>query len=487
MSADPSAPGPSLTCVNAEIEVMLPDPKLPSASSENEADSSDSDTDGDSSAAATNAEFDLVLETINFDALKTVVLETRLKHDGQLSLGISEETGDLTCLIEETPLFGSFNVVFVITFSDDVKWIARFPGYGVSSFGELEARRLLSDIQTKTLIRSSTSVPIPEVFAWDLNRDNPVGAPYHLEKFVEGRPLAERWTGEWLSDESKKMKILRKLAQLMSQLHSLHFDKIGSLVLGADGTSLKVEAMVEMEFSWDVIFEGEIWPTASLDGPFGSTKEYLLSGLYDREDVPEVRRHVKADVAILRQAIDSIPKTLDTPQTFSLGHPDFNYQNILTDDEGEITGIIDWDGLETCPRALGFACYPSWITRDWDPAMYDCDKELPDSDNQAYREDSREQLLSYRREYAAAMVDQNLPEEAYSPDDTRLSHLVEAIAIAVGNTMCRPSILWVLLEYAFDKKTPFTHKEFYDAWCEHGAEAWLDQIRDAFGRMWHEE
>ena len=200
-----------------------------------------------------------------------------------------------------------------------------------------------------------------------------------------------------------------------------------------------------------------------------------------------MRRHIKADIAILRQAIDSIPKTLDTPQSFSLGHPDFNYQNILTNDEGEITGLIDWDGLETCPRPLGFARYPSWITRDWDPAMYDYAKELPDPDNKAYQEDSPEQLLSYRREYAAAMVNQNLPKEAYSPNDTRLSHLVEAISIAVGNTMCRPSIIGVLLEYAFNKKMPFTLNEFYDAWLDHGAEAWLDKIRDAFGRMWHEE
>ena len=483
MSANPCVSGPSLTLFSAKTEVMSPNPDLPSINPEDEADLSDSD----SSAAATNAEFDPVLEAINFDALKSVVLDTRLKRDDQLSLGISEETNNLTCHIEEKPIFGSSNVLFVITFSDDVKWIVRFPGYGVSSFGELEARRLLSDIQTKALIRSSTSIPIPEVFAWDFSRDNPVGVPYHLEKFVKGRPLAERWTGEWLSDESKKMKILRKLAELMSQLHSIHFDKIGSLVLGADGASLKVDAMVDMHRSWEKMSQGEIWPTASLSGPFGSTKECLLSVLQDPEDVPEVRRHIKADIAILRQAIDSIPKALDTPQSFSLGHPDFNYQNILTDDEGEITGIIDWDGVETYPRALGFACYPSWITRDWDPAMYDYPKELPDPDNQAYQEDSPEQLISYRREYAAAMADQNLPEEAYSPDDTRLSHLVEAISNAVGSTMCRPSILWVLLEYAFNKKMPFTHKEFYDAWLDHGAEAWLDKIRDAFGRMWHEE
>ena len=119
--------------------------------------------------------------------------------------------------------------------------------------------------------------------------------------------------------------------------------------------------------------------------------------------------------------------------------------------------------------------------------MYDYLKELADPQNQAYQEDSPEQLISYRREYAATMADQNLPGESYSPNDTLLSHLVEVIAIAVSDTMCRPSILRVLLEYAFEKKKTFTHNEFQDAWLDHGAKAWLDEIRDAFGRMWHEE
>ena len=166
MSADPGVSGFGLTLVSTETEAISPDPDLPSANPEDEAELSDSD----SSAAATNAQFNPVLEAINFDALKSVVLETRLKRNGQVSLDIIEKTDNLTCLIEEKPLFGSFNVVFVITFSDNVKWIARFPGYGVSSFGELEARRLLSDIRTKRLVRSSTSIPVPEVFAWELIR-----------------------------------------------------------------------------------------------------------------------------------------------------------------------------------------------------------------------------------------------------------------------------------------------------------------------------
>lgn len=42
----------------------------------------------------------------------------------------------------------------------------------------------------------------------------------------------------------------------------------------------------------------------------------------------------------------------------------------LVDDDANVTAFIDWDGVDTSPSSMGFAAYPSWITRDWDPAMY---------------------------------------------------------------------------------------------------------------------
>jgi hypothetical protein len=55
---------------------------------------------------------------------------------------------------------------------------------------------------------------------------------------------------------------------------------------------------------------------------------------------------------------------------FVLAHTDLNFQNILVDGEGNVTGIIDWDDMLVGPRQSGCCQYPSWITRDWDPKMY---------------------------------------------------------------------------------------------------------------------
>ena len=338
----------------------------------------------------------------------------------------------------------------------------------------------LSDIRTISFIRSHTSIPIPEVFALELTSDNPVRVPYHLESFIEGRPLSERWMDQLLGNESARMKVLEDLAGFMSQLHTLHFDSIGSLAFGGDGVFPHVEAMVKMKSSYENLLNGDdVWGTASLCGPFKSTRDYLLAIL----QVQNEATFTDAELCLLRQAIDSIPPFLDTAPTFSLGHPDFNYQNIFISDEGEITGIIDWDGIHTLPRALGLARYPSWITRDWDPAKYGYDK--PDCPV----EDSPAQLLSYRRKYAASMASFHLPEENYSAHDTTLSQILEAVEIAVEDTVCRPWILNRLLEFAFDGKAPFTIGEFYNTWLEGKpeVEAWSEEARRAFGQMWHEE
>jgi len=418
-----------------------------------------------------------ILDAINLEALASAATSVRLKQHCRNLSSLAKRREELTCIIQEPPLIGSFNLAFVILFSDGVKWIARIPGSGVDSFGHLEARKLLSDIQTSALIRSSTSIPIPEVFAWELSRENPVGVPYHMEGFIEGIPLSDRWTD---LAEPERVKLLRDLAGLMSQLHVLHFDKIGSLVFGVSGKFSNVDEMVQMKSDIKAMFDGdEVWPTASTCGPFTSTKTYLLAKLnFEYSEMQEWR---KAELSLLRLAVNSIPPAFDTPKNFSLGHPDFNYQNILVNDDGIITGLIDWDGIHTLPAALGFARYPSWITRDWDPAKYGY------SESDCRDEDSPEQLVSYRREYAKAMEALSLAEGGYETNDTRLSQILEAVDIAVDNSVSRSWILQKLLKSAFEDKVPFTFPEYRETWLANQAEEWMDAVRDAFVRMWHEE
>jgi hypothetical protein len=79
---------------------------------------------------------------------------------------------------------------------------------------------------------------------------------------------------------------------------------------------------------------------------------------------------VMSHLQLLRTFAGMIPDPAFDGAPFFLSHPDFGYQNILVDAEGNVTGIIDWDDVTVGPRQSAFARYPSWITRDWDPLMY---------------------------------------------------------------------------------------------------------------------
>ena len=89
-----------------------------------------------------------------------------------------------------------------------------------------------------------------------------------------------------------------------------------------------------------------------------------------------------------------------------------------------MAGLIDWDLVHTIPEYLGYAKYPSWITRDWDPLMHGWPK-MVDS------EDSPEALERYREHYNTEFG--NALGSAADWKWTKKSHMVEAIWIALNS------------------------------------------------------
>ena len=446
-----------------------------------------------------------VFNTIDLNALEAVALKVRQSRDqAQSSCVTNEQDLLLSCKVLTPPRTGSYSIAYLVEFSDGVKWIAHVPGSGVDSFEALEAQNFISNIRTMSFIQSSTSIPIPEVFSWKATKDNPVKVPYRLESFVEGTSLSEKWTDSSWTTECKRLKLIRNLAIIMAQLHDLRFEQIGGLHFDDLGEFSHIRERVYIKQNYDKVMSGEeVWGTACTSQPFNTTKACLLEAIEDPE-IPERAQYVRADFELLRLVIESIPESLETNAAFALGHPDFNYQNIFIDDDCNITGIIDWDGASTHCRALRFARYPSWITRDWDPVRYGYGLE------DGEKEDSPEQLLSYRKEYAATFADFHLPASHYSPNDTKLAQILEAIAIATSDGICRDWILMKLLQWAFNDKLPFeltmmrrpdefyigrpVSREWMDAIHEFRclyligeANDWIEAIKEAFAEMWHPE
>ena len=130
-----------------------------------------------------------LINAINFATLTSVAIRVRLQRLSGTDENLSPAR-QISCEIDHSPISGASNLVYVITFSDGIRWIARFPGNGASGFTELNGQQMESDIRTMQLIHSKTTLPLPEIFAFETTTDT-LGAPYVLMAFVQGSSVSK--------------------------------------------------------------------------------------------------------------------------------------------------------------------------------------------------------------------------------------------------------------------------------------------------------
>lgn len=203
-----------------------------------------------------------------------------------------------------------------------------------------------------------------------------LGRPYTLTTFLPGTQLAKLWFDpEWFTDEKRAI-VFESIATFMSQLSAHEFSSMGQLDLDPQTHEHFVGPFYP---SHDALSEGETSPDPT-NGPYHSTHVYLLEMIGSQIDAATSINAI-AELQLLRTFAGMLPIPSFDGAPFYLSHPDFGYQNILVDADGNVTGMIDWDDLTVGPRQSAFARYPSWITRDWDPIMYGYRSVLPVSCN----------------------------------------------------------------------------------------------------------
>lgn len=262
----------------------------------------------------------------------------------------------LTCTIDHTRFArGMNNVVFEVAFSNSTYWVVRIR---LSDDQEAETE-MLSEIATTGLIQERTSIPVPTIISYNCSKGNPFGFRYMLMSALPGKNF------EMFSHSVPahyKDKVASQLAKYLHELSQITFDKIGRIWCGN-----------HMDENPRVIsFEahGECNGRHALCsvGPFNTSRSYfraLRRGLdkavrvehLDDEDWPEWSKACR----VFRDAIPSLIISKYERGPFPLHHLDFHYNNILLDDEFNITGILDWSGAQTVPVEQ-FLVSPEFIT-----------------------------------------------------------------------------------------------------------------------------
>ena len=338
----------------------------------------------------------LAIRTITREAIETFVLNLLYPDD---------EVNSRTCHVTHRKE-GSFHHAVFLTIENGRKveqeYVLKFPAHGTQQHWRpgdgfmLETEAILMQH-----IHRQTKCPVPEVVAYDEKLNNAIGAPYILMKKMEGIPALDFWLGKpykaipdavlhlYADDtspelEQKRITFLRSLAQAMSELAPLKFDGIG----------LPVFHNLNTKYPHYTIGIGSIWRWHSKSdmqaltpfGPFKTSKQLFTALLNDAwypdrdYDVEDTRR----DVIILRGVQKILDIVINCPpfspppalsslngedgvpvqESFVLRHDDLDLQNILVDDDGHVTGIIDWDSCSSVPACIGYTSLPTFLRRD---------------------------------------------------------------------------------------------------------------------------
>lgn len=410
-----------------------------------------------------------VLTSINIEALPAVALAVRKQKPGLA-------TTNIDCKVLSPPLFGSYNIVFPLEFTDGCRWILKVPSTGYREcYDDIAARALVAEAMTMQMLKRETRIPLPKVHLFDACMDNELNCPFILMDYIEGVPLSELWFNHTstmttnLSVEQFRAVILMDLAEAMVQLSKYNFDEGGSPLFDEEGslTGVGPAKIVDLPAMLGRIPKGDPDQSAIFyeSGPWTEPQQFFFDMLSRHQ--PSRYKFDKGLRKLLRLFIGWIPykdhRIEDTK--FVLAHPDYSLQNIMVSKEGRLCGIVDWDGVAAVPRCVGCEQYPNWLTTDWDPARYTYDVTRPN-----YRDDSPEELNICRKMYRRSMEaasqisdvgfgklrdDDNRrldPKSSSCLEMTRISLLATTLSMAAKDSMSIDEIISSL----FDRITQIT-------------------------------
>lgn len=356
--------------------------------------------------------------------------------------GTEAPAGYIECEVQSQLRAGSYHIAFIIEFVDGLKWVLKIPENGyIGRLDDMTARALTAEAQTMKLLKRETTIPLPEVYAFDASAENEINCAYILMGYIDGVPLHERWLDKTLSMESLaaiRAKALFEIAAAMVQLNRFTYSKGGSPVFDHENTAVDVGRVrkPDLQAEKDRINseDPDTSPIYCEVGPFTEPKSHLLAMLdWGKQELED--DYTRGLDKLLRFFIECIPYDVCSAEEigvtdFVLAHPDLAFQNILVAEDGKLRGIIDWDGVAAVPRCVGNLSYPSFLTCDWDDSMEP--------------ENTPAELRLYRKLYAS-FIDALLP-GGYQPLQncahlTRNTLLTKSLEIAANDPWCRDNIM----------------------------------------------
>ncbi|KAF3931875.1 hypothetical protein ABW19_dt0207605 [Dactylella cylindrospora] len=236
-----------------------------------------------------------------------------------------------------------------IDFEDGVSWLARIPKPWRSSNVN---DTIYSEVSALRYLKKNTRITVPEVyhFAFESDPGNDVGASFILLEQLQGSPVPEL-DGEDQADFEKAKRFHDQLSDIILELSSHTFEKIGSIHQSPiDPEDFQVGPLYTSHNTYPLA-RGR---SATNRGPYQSAFEfYTAFGELNYKDTkshyrpsqPEICAPIDEELARYFLINKMIPKfSIETGFNggpFVFQNWGFNSQNVLVDEECNITGIME--------------------------------------------------------------------------------------------------------------------------------------------------
>ena len=246
-----------------------------------------------------------------------------------------------------------------------------------------------SEAATLAYVRKYTTLPVPEVIAYDSSSENELGFEWMLLKKIGGVPVSEIWES---SKFSSKVQLTVQISDLQKELRLLQFGQVGSLYFSTvksqvNGRIIFTQARNKdgnLDIDSDFVIgrmvspwffrDKRVWLPADR-GPFSSSSDMMMAKIQIQierlknlspspddeyytetdEDLVEDQEKVLDICHTLKELVPLYFPTFKVKERNLLYHDDLSARNILINPESfRITGILDWESVSIRPA---WECY----------------------------------------------------------------------------------------------------------------------------------
>ncbi|KAF8521175.1 kinase-like domain-containing protein [Gautieria morchelliformis] len=231
-----------------------------------------------------------------------------------------------------------------------------FVEYGAGVYPE---DTMEAEIAAMRYVKAHSSIPVPEVYYHDKDKNGEVGGEWMLLEDIQGTNLYSTWP-ELSVDQRRKVGLA--VVDVWAQLMRFRFGAIGSI--NASGDDDKISFYVgPMTFMPTNVGKTKAPPDRSKCGPFSCARDWLVAlARLDMDfpgEIPRTERAISNTIPVIADIRAAPLPYLDISETSdpspwsinALFHVDLGSHNIMVDsnDPTIITGVIDWEGACVVP------------------------------------------------------------------------------------------------------------------------------------------